>query len=69
MTRTLSIGATTCIECYTCYETIEEAIECENLDREEREAEEAELIADQEQAFWEAEDDYLTSLHGVAFER
>lgn len=78
MTRSVSIGTTTCNECGQFYETVEEAVECENLDREE----EQEQAALDEQAYWEADDnyldqatneeairvdEYLASLHGAHF--
>lgn len=62
MTRSVSIGTTTCIECGQWYETVEEAIECENLDREEREAAEEEYLREQGYAALdeqEADDTYL----------
>ena len=75
MTRTLSITDTSCSICKQWYETVEEAIDCEaQCEREEeatREDEEfwSEYYATQEQEHWEASDEYLTSLHGVNFNR
>lgn len=63
MTRTLSVESTICGVCENHYDTVEEAIECEILDMAEEEA------ALREQEHWEADDDYLTSLHGINFSR